>query len=217
MTRPRFTLLLLLTFALLMTAGRLLLELGTAMAGGDVRTDLRGAPHEWLVIALWAASACAVSAAVAWPHVQKAPTNKLLRGVKARVVALACVSLVGCSSCATLKEQGRAVAGDVVDCMTDQAKQLDEQFGPVFEKLLQLATQSDGDIDWQIVKDTSRNLAVDGGRCVLARAVARLLHPPARDANAPQSAHLEVDRSRALAGWRELADGKVYRTPDGDI
>lgn len=224
----------LLTFSLLLLAVlllvfRVLLELLVGAAGGDVHTAIADAPQTWTAVALLAAATLTltfmVRARPRQPHRPSAARssddepprlNKLPLSVKS-LAAIAAVSLLGCSSCATMKEQGRAVAGDVIDCMTEQAKQLDQQFGPVVDALLQHATQSDGNLDWSMVKDRTKQLALDSGRCVLARAVARFVKPYEPAPGTPQAAGLDVDTVAVRAGWRELAGGKTYRTPDGDI
>lgn len=211
MSRPRILMLIMLSFAAIVSIGRVLLELTVWLAGGAVHASLTTDTGDWIVVGLIGACMVMVSAAL-WR-----PRNKLPRGVNSLLVLLACATLLGCSSCATMKEQGRELAGDVVDCMTDQAKQLDEQFGPTVDKVLELAMHGDGGIDWPTVKDATRQFATDSAKCVLARSVARLMKPQSRDPNAPQSEGLEVDRDRLQSAWRQMADGKTYRTPDGDI
>lgn len=124
--------------------------------------------------------------------------------------------LLGCN-CGAVKQEARAVAGDVVDCTTANARTLTEQFAPLVDSLLRHATGVDGKIDWAPVKDATKQFALDAGGCVVANVVARHLAPRLADPTAPQVAGLELDQAALAAGFRELYPGKKFLTPSGEL
>lgn len=142
--------------------------------------------------------------------------------MKTIAIALTIATLAACSSCATLKEEGKALAGDVVDCTTQHARTLTEQFAPLVDSLLRNATGADGSIDWAPVKQASSKFGLDTGGCVLATVIARHTQPRASaDPSAPQVSPLEADPAKLLAGYgvlrAELFPGKTFKTELGTL
>jgi hypothetical protein len=234
MTRQRIALLLAFSFVALLAIGRVLLEVGVALVGGNVHTALLDVPTDWVLIGLFALWVLAVTFAVSSierprsrkvGHVMRRHGRSSIVGaarppdeIKITWLAIALLPFViSCSSCAEAQRQAKAVGHDIVNCMTDEASKLDKQFGPLVDKVLQLSTQNDGGIDWPTVKDATKQMVTDTSKCVLARSVARLMHAAPAGSDAPQSSALEVDQERLQSAWRQLADGVTYHTPDGDI
>lgn len=134
------------------------------------------------------------------------------------ILALALtLTFAACSSCSSLKQEVKSVASDVVDCTTQNARTLTDQFAPLVDELLRHATGGDGKIDWAPVKDATKQFALDAGGCVLATVVARHQAPPKADPAAPQVSNLEADPRALLAGFRELYPGKRFVTPVGEL
>lgn len=233
MNTPRFALLVLLLLGALMALGRLGLEAGTWLIDNGNTHALQWAGLALALVGAFAIFSVVADAIAFGPRRRRpvvvsmdsfadgAPRRRAaaaaLRVTTLSLAAIAGTTLLACSSCATMKEQGRAVAGDVVDCTTAAAAELDEQFGPVVDKVIELNIAGDGGIDWTPVRESTKHMVTDAARCVLARAVARLMRKAAPDDDAPQSAHLEVDQERLRSAWRQLADGTTYRTPYGDL
>jgi hypothetical protein len=133
-------------------------------------------------------------------------------------IALLAVSV----SCAQVKDEGKQLAHDVIDCTTANAHTLTDQFAPVVDSLLRHATGGDGSIDWAPVRAATKSFAQAAGGCVLATVIARLMRPrPAADPSAPLAAPLEVDQAALLAGFgdlrRELFPGKRFLTDLGEL
>lgn len=128
------------------------------------------------------------------------------------------LAVLGCDACAGAVREGKAIAGDVVDCTTASARTLTDQFAPLVDQLLRNATGGDGKIDWAPVKDATKQFALEAGGCVLANVIARHQAAPVKaDPDAPQVANLEADPKALLAGFRELYPGKRFVTPLGEL
>ena len=123
----------------------------------------------------------------------------------------------GLFACGWLKSETKQTAANVVDCTSANVRSLNKQFGPVVEELLWQSTSSDGKVDLDRIKHATRGFAVSTGLCVLAHVVQRALLPIQKALDQPQAAPLELDRAALRAGFRELADGRTYRTELGEL
>ena len=124
--------------------------------------------------------------------------------------------VLGCD-CSGVKKEAKAIASDVIDCTTENARTLTDQFGPLVDELLRHATGADGKIDWAPVKDATRSFALASGGCVVGNVVARALAPKSTDPDAPQVSGLEVDQAQLLSGFRALYPGKKFVTTSGPL
>lgn len=125
-------------------------------------------------------------------------------------------TLVSCSSCSWFTSQAKQTAGDVVDCTTDQALAVAEEYGPSVELAVRSQLSDTGKLDDISFKELAKSFATDTGRCVLARVVTRLLTPSGGDA---QASPLAVDTADVAAAWdavrADLYGGKAFALGDG--
>jgi hypothetical protein len=122
--------------------------------------------------------------------------------VKRHLVPLFLVCmLVSCSSCAWLKSEAKQTASDVIDCTTDKALEVAKEYGPSVELALRSQLSDTGQIDRQGLKDLAKSFASDTGRCVLARAMSRLLLGTGSDT---QAAPLPIDAEDLTSAWTEV-------------
>lgn len=129
-----------------------------------------------------------------------------------RLILLSIFGLTYCG-CGQLKDEGRAVAKDFVDCTTQTAVQAIGEYGPAVEQSLVDAIGSDGKLDKERAKEVTKSLATEAARCVLASTILRLMTPPS--SSAPQSEPLLVD----LVGLHQLRTEQLgdlrYKLPGG--
>ena len=122
-----------------------------------------------------------------------------------RLEVLALVFFCGASAtvaaCGWLKSETKQTATDVIDCTTAKALELAKEFGPTVDQVLTSYLSDTGTIDRASLKALAKSYATDGARCVLARAVARLLEPRGQDS---QSAPLPIDTADVAAAWAEV-------------
>lgn len=125
-------------------------------------------------------------------------------------------SLFVCPSCASVKDEGRAIAKNVVDCTTSTAQQAIEEYSPTLEQVLVDRALPDGTLDRDHVKSVAKRYASEAARCVLAATFRRLMTPPSGDA--PQSA-AAVNPFAASRAWEELRAGELggatFKLPGG--
>jgi hypothetical protein len=120
------------------------------------------------------------------------------------------IFMVACGPKTTaLVHDGRGV---VVDCATDNAKQLTKQFAPTVEQLILLARGQDGKVDTGTLKSSVASFGADTGWCVLENTVARILSRVG-SAGAPMSSPEEIAGLQGtLAELRaELHPGVTYK------
>lgn len=121
----------------------------------------------------------------------------------------------GLTACGpTIKDAGRAVAGDVVDCGRAEVADLALQFAPTVVQLIQRATGADNRVDPPSL-DAAFGSLKEAGWCVVEKVAARVRqHLPALP-GAPQSSALEVDAAHLDSSLAELRGrmfpGKTFR------
>lgn len=127
------------------------------------------------------------------------------RGFAVVELLVALVAIAGlCSlvACSWLKSETKQTASTVVDCASQQAKELTEQLSPTFEQLLDRATGGDGRIDWPSIDDATSRLKATAW-CALENTVARILsRVPLSDG--VMSSPLEQNREQLLGGVADL-------------
>lgn len=145
------------------------------------------------------------------------------------------VSLSLCfPACNTIKDTGREIVGDVIDCTAPNVQEVAAHAVPFAVSVLRYATQPDGAIDWAPLRELVTH-SPDGQRyeagtplptgvaiagCAVATAIARALAPPPADPNAPQIAALAPDPAALRVGFEQLrADlgGRRFVTDSGTL
>lgn len=123
-------------------------------------------------------------------------------------------------ACNTLKDTGKRVAGDVVDCMKPDAKAAIGELAPAFRDIVKNATGDNGRVDWAPVRAVAAPLKSAATRCAFTAVIAEVLRPHPK-AGAPQSSALQADATDVLAGYRaiqaEYFGGATFKLPDGDL
>jgi hypothetical protein len=123
------------------------------------------------------------------------------------------------AACSWLKSQGDIAKAAVVDCTTSTAHDAISQFGPALDAQLVQATDPNGKVNWQRMKDLSKGLRAELGGCVLATVVAHELAPDKPDPNAPKSSPLELDATSLRQGFDDIRraqfHGATFKTDSG--
>ena len=134
-------------------------------------------------------------------------------------LACMCGVLLVASCSATTKARGKAMAGDVIDCLKPDVQELVTQFGPTTEDLIRATLSSDGKVDKEALKHAARGYATAKAQCVMASALSNLLAASSRppDPNAPASEAQLVDQASALEARHELFGGARFKTAHGEI
>lgn len=130
------------------------------------------------------------------------------------VLESSCVSASKCAEPAHRNELLCAVRNDVVDCTTENAKVLVDQFGGLVEQLLAKATGADGAIDWDSVLPAVEKFGVADGGCVLASAVQGLLGRSQAEAGPGRPSHQSVAQGFDMTRSK-LFPGIRFRTARG--
>lgn len=117
--------------------------------------------------------------------------------------------------CGQLKEEGRAIAGDVVDCTKAEAVKAIEQYAPAVEQVIVDSIGGDGKLDKDRVLAATKTFGTNSAKCVLASTIHRLMSPPASSPDAPQSSPLAVDLAGLHSIRTEQLGAQRYKLPGG--
>lgn len=160
--------------------------------------------------------------AVACAHCGKLPTDPPAPSTPATVAVLALVVLgLGGSQlgCGTLKDSGKRLAGDVVDCMAPAIAGSVAELGPAFRDVVKNATADNGRVDWAPVKAVAAPLKSAGSQCAFAAVIAEVLRPKDKP-GAPQSSALQADPVDVLTGFEAIRGdwgGAKYKLDSGTL
>ena len=201
MTKTRLSMLVLLLFGSVMAIGRVGLEAGMWLL------EERATFVQWfglgaLLVGMFVLFASLAGDAVFGRRAQRARQHGGSTMLVMATVAIAGVTLLACSSCATLKQQGRDVAGDVVDCMKPELLDAARELGSVLDTALVTVLSDSGKVDREGFKAIARDLTSDAAGCALAAAIERLKKP--RDQGPPFASPLTVDVADLEAGWSDI-------------
>lgn len=160
--------------------------------------------------------------AVACAHCGKLPSDPPAPTTPAPIAMLAVLVLgLGASQlgCGTLKDSGKRVADDVVDCMAPALAGSVAELGPAFRDVVKNATAGNGRVDWAPVKAVASPLKSAGSRCAFAAVIAEVLRPKEQP-GAPQSEPLSADKVDVLTGFEAIRggwDGEKFKLESGTL
>jgi hypothetical protein len=136
---------------------------------------------------------------------ERRPEGGSVRLCMAGMIALAMCSLVAVAACRTLKGEGKAIAGNVVDCAAKEAVKLSRQLEPMVDQLFQRARGQDGKIDWPSVELATEKLEPLAW-CAAENTVARWLKKSTDAVTDVQSSELVADKANLDYGFAELRE-----------
>jgi hypothetical protein len=111
--------------------------------------------------------------------------------------------LVPLMACVHARAAGAELASSVIDCTTQNAKSLTQQFGPALEQLIVRSIGGDGKVDTEGLADATKSFGLQTGFCVLENVTTKIISELASP-EAPKSS--PIDASQLKAAVTALGD-----------